>query len=175
MIRQEKAEKVAQLQEMFRQSGAYFVTDYQGLNVTDLTVLRRNLRKNKVRLLVAKNTLFRVAAKNAGIEGLDEYFQGPTAVAFAADDPSVAARILNDSYKEKKLPKFKVFVVEGQIHQADQIRMLADLPPKTVLLAQVVAAVESPLTSLVGTLDGFFRELVGVIAALEEKRKNEAA
>ena len=146
MIRQEKAEKVAQLQELFKQSGACFVTDYQGLNVADLTVLRKNLRNNKVKLIVAKNTLFRVAAK-----------------------------ILHDSFKEKQLPRFKVFVVEGQIHQADEIKMLAELPPRTVLLAQVVAAVESPLTSLVGTLDGFFRELIGVIDALETKKKSEAA
>ena len=175
MIRQEKAEKVAQLQELFQQSGACFVTDYQGLNVSDLTVLRKNLRNNKVKLIVAKNTLFRVAAKNAGVAGLDEYFQGPSAVVFANDDPSIAARILYDSYKEKQLPRFKVFIVEGQIHDADEIKMLAELPPRLVLLAQVAAAIESPLTSLVGTLDGFFRELIGVIDALEEKRKSEAA
>jgi large subunit ribosomal protein L10 len=175
MIRQEKAAKVAQLQEMFQQSGACFVTDYQGLNVSDLTVLRKNLRNNNVKLIVAKNTLFRVAARNAGVAGLDEYFQGPSAVVFAVDDPSIAARILYDSYKEKQLPRFKAFIVEGQIHQADEIKMLAELPPRLVLLAQVAAAVESPLTSLVGTLDGFFRELIGAIDALEEKRKGEAA
>ncbi|MEW5797039.1 MAG: 50S ribosomal protein L10 [Candidatus Zixiibacteriota bacterium] len=175
MLRQEKADQVAQLKALFEKSGAFFITDYQGLNVPDLTSLRKNLRSNKVTYTVAKNTLFRLAAREAGVTGLDEYFKGPTAVAFAADDPSVAAKILNDSYKEKEMPRFRVFVVEGQIHQPEEIRALADLPPRTVLLSQVVAAVESPLTSLVGSLDGFFRELMGTIDALAEKRKSEAA
>ena len=175
MLRQEKIDQVAQIKALFENAGAYFVTDYQGLSVPDITKLRKNLRGSNVKLLVAKNTLFLQAAREAGQKGLDEYFKGPTAVAFATEDPSVAAKILHDSYKEKELPRFKVFVVEGQIHQADEIRMLAELPPRTVLLSQVVAAVEAPLTSLVGSLDGFFRQLVGSIDALAEKRKGEAA
>jgi len=175
MIRQEKADAVARMTELFQNSDAYFITDYQGLNVPDLTLLRKSLRESKVKLMVAKNTLFRLAARNAGVPGLDEYFRGPTAVAFASDDPSVAAKILHDSYKEKERPRFKVFVVEGRIHEADEIRVLAELPPRNVLLSQLVAAVESPLTELVGTLDGFFRELVGSVDALADKRKGEAA
>jgi len=175
MLKQEKNDQVAQLKALFEKSGAYFITDYQGLNVPDLTLLRKNLRNSNVKYLVAKNTLFRLAAREAGVAGLDDYFTGPTAVAFAVDDPSVAAKILHTSYKEKEMPRFRAFVVEGQIHQPDEIRMLADLPPRTVLLSQVVAAVEAPLTSLVGTLDGFFRELVGSIDALADKRKAEGA
>lgn len=176
MLKQEKNDQVAQLKALFEKSGAYFITDYQGLNVPDLTSLRKNLRNSNVKYMVAKNTLFRLAAKEAGVAGLaglDDFFKGPTAVAFASDDPSVAAKILHTSYREKEMPRFRAFVVEGQIHQPDEIRMLAELPPRTVLLSQVVAAVESPLTSLVGTLDGFFRELVGSIDALADKRKAE--
>ena len=173
MLRSEKVEVVAQIKELFENSGAYFITDYQGLNVANMTVLRKELRENNVRYLIAKNTLFRLAAKDAGIEGLDEYFVGPTAVAFANDDPSVAAKILHESYKKTELPRFKVFMVEGQLHQADEVKALAELPPRDVLLSMVVAAVEAPLTELVGTLDGFFRELVGVVDALEEKKKGE--
>ncbi len=175
MLRQEKLDQVAEIKALFENAGAYFVTDYQGLNVPDMTKLRKNLRINKVKFVVAKNTLLSKAAHEAGQTGLDDYFKGPTAVAFAADDPSVAAKILYDSYKEKEKPRFKVFVVEGQIHHADEIKMLAELPPRTVLLSQVVAAVESPLTSLVGSLEGFFRPLIGSIDALAEKRKGEAA
>lgn len=173
MLRSEKVEKVAQIKELFENSGAYFITDYQGLNVANMTVLRKELRESNVRYLIAKNTLFNLAAKDAGIEGLDEYFVGPTAVAFVNDDPSVAAKILHESYKKTELPRFKVFMVEGQLHQADEVKALAELPPRDVLLSMVVAAVEAPLTELVGTLDGFFRELVGVVDALEEKKKGE--
>ncbi|RME25496.1 MAG: 50S ribosomal protein L10, partial [Candidatus Zixiibacteriota bacterium] len=90
-------------------------------------------------------------------------------------DPAVAAKIIYDSFKEKKLPRVKAFVVDDQLFEADDIKRLADLPPREVLLSQLVAAVESPLTSLVGALDGFFRELVGTIDALKEKRQAEQA
>ena len=94
MLRQEKVESVAGLKQLFEDAGAFFITDYQGLNVADMTVLRKNLRENNVKFLVAKNTLFRLAAKDAGVEGVDEHFNGPTAIAFAMDDPSMAAKIL---------------------------------------------------------------------------------
>ena len=175
MLKQVKFEKVAEIKELFENSGAYFITDYQGLNVPDMTLLRRSLREANVKYLIAKNTLFRLGAKDAGVEGLDEYFQGPTAVAFANDDPSVAAKVLYDSNKKTELPSFKVFIVEGQIHQADEIKALAELPPRDILLSQVVAAVEAPFAELVGSLDGFFRELIGLVDALEEKKKTEDA
>lgn len=174
MLRQEKVDAVAGLKQLFEESGAFFITDYQGLNVADMTALRKNLRDSNVKYLVAKNTLFRLAAKDAGVEGVEEHFNGPTAIAFATDDPSVAAKILYDSYKEKELPSFKAFYLDQQIHGPDQVKRLAELPPREVLLSQLVAAVESPLTSLVGSLDGFFRELVGSIEALAEKKKAEA-
>ena len=173
MIRDEKVAAVASLKELFENSLACFITDYQGLNVADMTVLRKNLRDSQVKYLVAKNTLFRLAARDAGLDGLDEFFSGPTAVAFAVDDPSVAAKILHDSYKAKDLPTFKAFVVEKELHQAEEIKKLADLPSREVLLSQVVAAVEAPFTELIGSLDGFFRELVGSVDALAEKRKSE--
>jgi large subunit ribosomal protein L10 len=173
MLRTEKADRVAEITKLFQDAGAYFITDYQGLNVADMTVLRRDLRNSDVRYVVAKNTLLRIAAKEAGQPELDEHFAGPTAVAFATGDPSQAAKILYESNKKIDLPRFKAFVVENQIHQADEIRVLAELPPREVLLSQVVAAVEAPLTQLVGSLDGFFRKLVGTIDALAEKRKEE--
>lgn len=175
MIRDEKVATVASLKELFENSQACFITDYQGLNVADITVLRKNLRDNQVRYLVAKNTLFRLAARDAGLDNLDEFFAGPTAVAFAMDEPSVAAKILHDSNKEKDLPRFKAFIFEKELHEADEIKKLADLPSREVLLSQVVAAVEAPFSELVGSLDGFFRELVGTVDALAEKRKSEAA
>jgi len=173
MLRQEKVDIVADIRKLFEESGAYFITDYQGLNVAEITALRRSLRESNVRFLVAKNTLFKLAAKDAGVEGVDKFFSGPTAVAFASADPSVAAKILYDASKAKDLPKFKAFIVENQIHQPSEIRMLAELPPRPVLLSQVVSAVEAPLTHLVGTLDGFFRELIGSVDALADKRKTE--
>jgi large subunit ribosomal protein L10 len=175
MPTKEKVQQVAELKELFGSASSYFITDYQGLNVEDITLLRKSLRDNQVKYLVAKNTLFCRALEESGIEGLGEHFIGPTAIAFTAEDPAVAAKILHDSYKDKELPRMKVFVVDEQVFAAEDIKRLASLPPRELLLSGLVAAVEAPFTSLIGSLDGFFRGLVGSIDALAEKRKEEEA
>jgi large subunit ribosomal protein L10 len=169
----EKTNAVAEYKRLFEDSGSFFVTDYQGLNVADMTDLRRKLRENNIRLLIGKNTLFRIAADQASISGIRDHLLGPTAVAFTTEDPAMAARILHDSFKERELPRMKAFWLDKVAYDAADIRRLADLPPKDQLYSQVVAAVESPMTSLVGALDGFFRKLVGTIDALAQKRESE--
>ncbi|MDH4157857.1 MAG: 50S ribosomal protein L10 [candidate division Zixibacteria bacterium] len=168
-----KVEAVARLKKLFEDANSLFVTDYQGLNVSDITRLRKNLRENNVKYLVAKNTLLRLAAREAGVEGVEEHLEGPTAIAFTSDDPAVAAKILQDSYKNRELPRMKVFIVDRQVFGGGEIKRLAELPPKEILYSLVVSAVEAPFAELVGSLDGFFRELVGSIDALADKRKME--
>ena len=169
----QKFEAVAQAKKLFEESKSFFVTDYQGLDVAKLTVLRKNLRDSSVKFVVEKNTLFKIAASEAGAPDISEHLNGPTAIAFADEDPVVAAKILHDSFKENELPRMKVFVVDEQVYVADDIKRFADLPSMEVLLSQLAAAIESPLTSLVGSLDGFFRDLVGSLEALAEKKKTE--
>jgi len=173
MPKPEKIEAVAEIKKLFESSSSLFVTDYQGLDVANITSLRKSLRDNKVKYLVAKNTLLKLAAQEAGYENLTEHFVGPTAIAFTNDDPAVAAKVLYDSFKDRELPVTKVFIVDNELHFASDIKKLADLPPKDVLLAQIVSAVESPFTSLIGSIDGFFRELVGSLDALANKKKND--
>ncbi|MDZ4722292.1 MAG: 50S ribosomal protein L10 [candidate division Zixibacteria bacterium] len=169
-----KVESVAEMKKMFEDSSSYFITDYQGLNVADITTLRKTLRKSRVNFLVAKNTLFLRAASEAGEPNLEKFFKGPTAIAFSSDDASIAAKILNDFAKDKELPRMKVFVVDDHVHSAADIKRLADLPSREVLLAGVLGAVEAPFSQLVGSIDGFFRELIGSIDALAEKQKGQA-
>jgi len=173
MLRQEKVETVDRLSKLFDESNSFFVTDYQGLNVADMTVLRKKLRESNVKYLIAKNTLYKLAAQKSGYDGYDEFFIGPTAVAFTQDEPSVAAKILHDSYKERDLPRIKVFVVEKERFEGESIKRLADLPPRDILLSQLVAAVESPMSSLVSSLDAVFTELIRTVDALEEQKKGE--
>lgn len=174
MARPEKVTEIAELKALFEGSTAFFVTDYQGLNVADVTALRKTLRDKNVTYRVAKNTLLARAAKEAGVsDSVFAAFSGPTAVAFSSDDPSVPAKVLHDSFKDKELPRMKVFVVESNVHSADQIKRLAELPPREVLLAQLIAAIESPIQAVVGSIDAIFRDLVGTIDALAEKRKTE--
>jgi large subunit ribosomal protein L10 len=173
MPKPQKIEAVAELTKLFADSGSFFVTDYQGLNVAEITLLRKNCRENSIKYLVAKNTLLKRAAHEAGFESIERHLIGPTAIAFAADDPSVAAKILHDFYKDRELPRMKVFVVGGQLYEANRIGGLADLPPKETLYSQLVAAVEAPLSQMVGALNGIFRELVGSLEALSERKKSE--
>jgi len=174
MPNEAKLAAVNELKELFEGSDSFFVTDYHGLNVADITVLRKDLRENNVKFMVAKNTLILLGAREAGVEGLDDYLTGPTAVAFTSDDPAVAAKILNESFKKRELPRMKVFVVDKAQYPAEEIGKLADLPSKDQLLSGVVAAVEAPFSELIGSLDGFFRELIGSVDALADKRKSEA-
>lgn len=168
----EKLETVAQYKKLFEDSSSVFVADYQGLNVADLTDLRKKLRESNVKFVVGKNTLFRLAAEG-NVEGIEEHLSGPTAVIFTEDDPACAAKILHDSFKAHDLPKMKAFWLDGVLFEAAEIKKLADLPTKDQLYSMVAAAVEAPLTELVRTLNAFHQNLVGTIDALAEKKKGE--
>jgi large subunit ribosomal protein L10 len=168
----EKIKAVAEMKALFEGADSIFITDFQGLNVSNMTELRNKLRGSNVRYLIAKNTLLKIAATEAGIGAeVTDTFVGPTAVAFTNDDPAAAAKILHESFKKVELPVTKVFMVEGEVYGTEEMKKLADLPPKDILLSMVVASVEAPFSQLVGSLDGFFRELVGTIDALAEKQQ----
>lgn len=173
MARPEKMSAVADMKKLFEESSAFFVTDYQGLNVEDMTALRKNLRDKQVTYMVGKNTLFRIAAKEAGVPDIEEHLSGPTAIAFSSDDAPAAAKVLHDSYKDKELPRTKVFVVRGDRFEGADIKQFADLPSREELLAMVAAAVEAPLVELARTIDGFFQELILSLEALADKKKSE--
>lgn len=168
-----KVESVAGIKALFEAHNAFFVTDYHGLNVSDLTALRRNLRKKNVTYLVAKNTLIKVAASQAGVKGLDEHLTGPTAVAFVKDDAAVAAKILHDSFKSIEKPRMKVFIVDNEVFIGKDIKRLADLPSKEALLSMIASAVEAPLVGVANAINAVFQELLGTIEALAEKKKTE--
>ena len=174
MPKPEKLETVAELKEVFQAAGSFFVTDYQGLNVADISVLRKNLRENSVKFVVAKNTLFKIAAREAGVPSFDEHLKGPTAIAFALKDPAIAAKILSDSFKEKQKPRVKVFVLDSELHGEADLARLADLPSREVLLSMLVSAVESPLTSLVSSVEAVIVELIRTVDALADKQKATA-
>jgi len=169
----QKIESVASIKELFEKNTAFFITDYHGLNVSDLTALRRNLGKKNVTYLVAKNTLIKVAASQAGVTGLDEHLIGPTAVAFAKDDAPAAAKILHDSFKSIEKPRMKVFVVDKNVFQGNEVKKLADLPSRDVLLSMIASAVEAPMVGVVSAINALFQELLGTIDALAEKKKSE--
>jgi len=167
MPKPEKIKAVSDLKEQMEKTSSVFVTDYTGLNVQDITILRKNLRDNSVKYVVAKNTIMKIAAKESGYENLAEYFQGQTALAFGANDPAVAAKILYNSYKDIEKPIIRAFVLDGQFFKGSEITRLADLPTREILLSQIIASIESPISSTISSIDALFQELVATVDALQ--------
>lgn len=174
MPQAEKIKAVEDLTRQLRDAGSVFVTDYAGLTVADVTDLRAQLRRAGLSFKVAKNTLLRRAAEQADLPGLAEFFKGPTAIATGGRDPVPGAKIIQEFYARLERPKIRTFVVERRAYRGEDLKAMASLPPREVVLAQLVAAVECPISGLVGTLDAIIRECVGTIDALAEKRGQTA-
>lgn len=170
MPKPEKIETINSVKKYLQDAKSIFVTDYTGLNVADMTVLRKRLRENSVKYLITKNTLLKIAAKETGYEGIADYLTGPTAIAFGFDDPAVPAKILYSSFKEKEKPIIKAFVLDKELHKGSEILRLAELPSREILLATLIGTIESPMTSLVCSLDAIMQGLVGTVDALAKAR-----
>jgi large subunit ribosomal protein L10 len=171
MPTQAKVEKVAALKEKLNKAKHIIVTDHTGINVADITVLRRELKKSNAELKIAKNTLFKIAAKEAGLDSLGVHFVGPTSLILGYDDPSVPARIVYELNKKIEKPKIKGYVLESQLLSADDFKKMAQLPPKEQVLAMLVGTINGPIVNFVMTLEAVVRNFIGTIDALAEKRK----
>ncbi len=169
----EKTQTIEELEARFGSSTAAVLADFRGLNVGQVIKLRRSLREAGVEYKVYKNTLIKIAADNVGIDGLDPYLEGPTAIAFSGQDPVAAARILAGFAKESKILKIKCGILKGETIDRDQVARLAALPPREILLAQVVGSMKSPIAGLVNVLAGPARKLVWALDAIR-KQKEEA-
>ena len=141
MARPDKAAAVAELTDKFRSSNAAVLTEYRGLTVAQLKELRRSLGEN-AQYAVVKNTLTKIAANEAGINTLDDLFAGPSAVAFVTGDPVEAAKGLRDFAKDNPALVIKGGVLDGKALSADEIKKLADLESREVLLAKLAGAHE---------------------------------
>ncbi len=171
MPRPEKVARVAEISESLKAAKNIFITDYSGLNVIDVTEMRKQLRENGVSYRVYKNTLMRRAAAELEMDDLADQFTGQTAVAVSTEDPTVPARILYDFFNRLEKPKVRVFRIEDKQYGPEDFKQLAKLPPRDIVLSQLIAAIESPISALVGTLDGVIRDFVGTVDAIAEKKK----
>ncbi len=164
-----KEQKVAELQELFANSQAVFLTDYRGISVAEDVKLRAKMREAGINYLVAKNTLIKIACNNYGSNELDSYLNGPTAIAFA-EDPVAAAKILSDFVKESKKTQIKAAMLSGKLIDAQGVEDLAKLPSREVLLAQVAGAFAAPMSSFAGVTAGILRQLVTVVDKVREQK-----
>ena len=175
MKQEQKREIIERLAAQIREASAMIVTDYRGLTVADTASLRDSLRETGASFQVAKNTLARLAAEQADRPTLVEFLEGPTAIAFIKDDPAPVAKKLSEVAKSTKILAVKGGVMNGRTLTADEVRRIGDLPPREVVLSQVVGTVAAPLQQTVGVLAAPLRDLVAVLDAYIAKRQAEEA
>ena len=173
-VRADKATAVAELTEQFRNSSATVLTEYRGLTVAALTELRRSLGK-QTKYSVSKNTLAKRAASDAGIEGLDALFTGPTALAFVSGDVVEAAKGIRAFAKANPALVIKGGVFEGRAITADEVSKIADLESREVLLAKLAGAMKGNLTKAAGLFQAPLSQVARLAAALQEKREQDGS
>jgi large subunit ribosomal protein L10 len=168
--RNEKLAVVEEITAKLNRAVSVVLADYRGLNVAKATELRRRLRQAKLEYVVVKNTLTRRALEKAGLPPLDAYLTGPTALAFGYDDPAAPAKVLIEFARENRLFELKGGLVAGRVCTGPQIREIANLPARSVLLAMVVGQMQWPLTGLVSVLAAPMRGLVRALDAVSKQR-----
>ena len=172
MANQEKTAAVAEITERFQGSSAAVLTEYRGLSMAQLTQLRRALGDGTT-YTVVKNTLTKLAAAEAGFPVPEELLTGPTAIAFISGDPVEAARGLRDFSRTNPLLVIKGGVLEGRALSPDEIRRLADVEPREVLLARLAGAMQGSLSKAAGLFQAPLAQVARLAAALQEKRQAE--
>ena len=168
MARADKAADVATIAEHFRTSSATVLTEYRGLTVAQLKTLRRSLGE-AANYAVVKNTLTKIAAKEAGVEGLDDLLAGPSAIAFIKGDPVVAAKGLRDFAKAHPLLVIKGGYMDGKTLSAAEIAKLADLESREVLLAKLAGAMKASLSQAAALFQAPLAQAARTIEALRVK------
>ena len=172
MARADKATAVADIADQFRDSTATVITEYRGLTVANLAELRRSLAGSAT-YAVAKNTLIKRAASEAGIEGLDELFAGPTAIAFVSGEPVDAAKAIKTFAKDNKALVIKGGYMDGHPLTVSEVERIADLESREVLLAKLAGAMKGNLAKAAGLFSAPASQMARLAAALQEKKASE--
>ncbi len=172
MPRPEKVQAVADIKERLEGAEAVFLTEYRGLTVKAVQALRRSLRASGAEYKVVKMTLAQLAAGEAGVEGLNEYLLGPTAIAFANSDPVATAKALKDFSKSNEVFVLKAGVLSGNILTPEEVSRLADIEPRPVLLAKIAGAAKAPLSAAAGLFASFNRSAATMFNQLLEKKES---
>ncbi len=177
MRKEEKTQAVAELHEKFSRARVAFLAECTGLEGSEVTELRRQLRGAGAELKVVKNTLAVLASEGTSLSVAKDHFRGPLSVAIGYDDPALPAKILRDFIaKEKRDKKMRITVgvVEGSLLDAARVKAIADLPSRNALLSMLLAGLQGPLAGLAGTMNGIVAKFVGTLIAIREKPKEDS-
>ncbi len=171
MNKEEKQNLITELHEKLANAKAVFLADFRGLNVTQATDLRNQLRKANVEYRVVKNTLLERASRGTDKETLSSQYVGPTAIAFSYDDPVEAAKVLSRCAKELQANfKLKAAVLTGKLISVPDIQALAELPSREVLLAKLLGTMNAPVSGFVRTLAAVPQSFVRVLDAIKNTK-----
>jgi len=168
---EDKKKIVEDLKEKLVTTKVVIVTDYKGLNVAQMTELRRNLSEANVEFQVVKNTLLTRASKDTDAELLADMFKGPSGIALSFDDPVAPAKVLTQFAKDNQKLEIKAGVMNGKVMNLDAIMALSKLPSREELLAQVLSTMNAVPTGLVRALSDVPRRMVNVLNAIKEQKE----
>ncbi len=172
MKRQEKDTLVDELQQKLSGASAFYLTDFTGLSVKQMTQLRARLRKQGLEYVVVKNTLAKRALDGLELPDVAGFFTGATGLVIGREDAVAGAKVLSEFAREfGDRPAVKVGVVERKEYGPEQVKSLASLPPKEVLLAQLAGGFNAPMARLVGGMNEIVAKFIRTVAALQEMRE----
>ncbi len=167
-----KKEILQELITKLKESKGVVLTDYQGMNVFQISRLRNELKEKRVEFKIFKNTLMEKASEELNVEDLTKDLIGCTAMAFCSDDGIAPARFLKEYFKKNKIDlKIKSGLIDGRVFSPERIMEIASLPSKDVLVAQMINGVKSPLYSLVFILQGPLRGLIYTLEAVKKEKE----
>ncbi|MDR2505511.1 MAG: 50S ribosomal protein L10 [Oscillospiraceae bacterium] len=166
---------VAEIKQKFKDCKSVILIDYRGVNVAQVTELRRQFRAAGVEYVVLKNSLVERATNELGIKGLAAYLKGPSAFAFGINDPVAPAKVITEYIAKTKLTvlKPKAGYLDGSVFGPEGIKALAELPPKEVLIAKMMGSLNAPITNFVGALSAILRSVVYAIDAVRKQKAGE--
>jgi len=167
---EKKKQLVADLKTKLASSKVAVFADYRGLNVSSATALRVSFRAAGAEVTVAKNTLTRLAADQVGIHGLEQLLTGPTIIAFGYADPVTPSKLLNSFLKTNRSIEIKGGLLDGRVISAKDVRTLADLPSREVLISQVMSGLQGPIAGMQSVLAGPIRKLITALQAIQEQK-----
>lgn len=174
MNKPEKVELVERIQRNFKKADATFIAEYQGIKAVEMNDFRKIMKGSSVDFVVVRNTLARLAVKGTGLETVSGELKGPTAIAFSYKDAAAAAKALTQYAKTQPRLKLRVGTLGAKVISLDEIKYLAELPPREVLLGRLLGSMKSPAAGFVMVLSGVPRKLLYALNAIKDGKAAQA-